>query len=175
MKKTSLVVATGAFALVAACATTSAARLSDGMDVRAAMQQQINPAMLSIWEVTNNAMNDAGGIDPSQMDAANWRQVAEGAERLAAAGKAMSEADTFVAASAGNTEVGEGEVSMADVQRYLDSDPRLFAQLAKAFAEHSEKLAAAARSQDAGAAGDLVAQMDGVCENCHARFWYPEQ
>jgi hypothetical protein len=33
----------------------------------------------------------------------------------------------------------------------------------------------AARTRDAGAAGDLVAQLDQVCEVCHAQFWYPDQ
>ena len=175
MNKALILVGTGAFAFVAACATTTAATLPAGtVDVRAAMQQQVNPAMLSIWEITNNAMNDAGGIDPSQMDAARWQQVATGADTLAASGKAMAEVTAYIAAAPGNSAVGEGEVSMAAVQRHLDSDPRLFGQMAAAFAAHSEKLAAAARSQDAAAAGDLVAQMDGVCESCHARVWEPE-
>ena len=173
MKKTSIP-ALGAFALVAACATTAAPPFG-AFDVRAAMQQQVNPAMLSIWEVTNNAMDDAGGIDAAQMDAAKWKQIAEAADRLAASGKAMAEATAYVAASSDNASVGEGEVSMADVQRYLDSDPHEFGQLAAAFSGHSEKLTEAARNHDAAATGDLVTQMDAVCESCHARFWYPEQ
>lgn len=173
MKKASLLALSGAVAIVAACATT-AATPSGVVDVRAAMQEQVNPAMLSIWEITNNAMNDQGGIDAAQMDAAKWQQIAAGADKLAASGKAMAEATAYVAAAPDNADVGEGEVSMADVQRHLDSDPRLFGQMAAAFAAHSEKLAEAARNQDAATASDLVVEMDGVCESCHARFWYPE-
>lgn len=176
MKKVLVLAGSGIFAFMAACATTTTGTLpAETVDVRAEMQERLNPAMLSIWAVTNNAMNDAGGIDPSQMDAAKWQQVAAGADRLAASGRAMAEASAYVAAAPGNTAVGEGEVTMAAVQRHIDSDPRLFGQMAAAFAAHSEKLATAARSQDATATGDLVAQMDGVCESCHARFWYPEQ
>jgi hypothetical protein len=28
------------------------------------MQDRVNPAMLAIWDVGNNALNDDGGIDP---------------------------------------------------------------------------------------------------------------
>src|SRR5690606_5670858 len=51
----------GAFAL------SAAAQSSSEIDVRAAMQDRVNPAMLAIWDVGNNAMNDTGGIDPALM------------------------------------------------------------------------------------------------------------
>ena len=162
-------------ALLLGGACTTVAALPEGtLDVRGMMQQHVNPAVMSIWDVTNNAMDDEGGIDPAQMDAAKWRQVAEGAERLAASGREMAAATAFVAAAPGNTSVDQGEISMAQVQRQIDSDPRLFRLMATAQAAHADRLAAAARAQDAAAPGELVAGLDGVCESCHARFWYPE-
>lgn len=174
MNKASLL-ASGVLVFAAACATTTTTTPPSGaLDVRAVMQQSVNPAMLSIWDVTNNAMNDEGGVDPAQMDAAKWQQIAAGADELAAAGTAMAEAQAFVAAAPDNAAVDEGAVPMAEVQQHLDSDPRLFAQMAAAFAAHSAQLAEAAKKQDAVATSALVIEMDGVCESCHARFWYPE-
>ena len=180
MNKASLFAASGALAfLIAACVPAESGPVAssapaDVVDVRAEMQQHINPAMLGIWDVTNNAMDDQGAIDPSQMDAGKWRQIAAAAEQLAQSGLRMTSPAPLVAASPGNTEVGEGEIPMADVQRHLDSDPRLYRQMASAFAAHSTRLAEAATGQNAAATGDLVAAMDGVCESCHGRFWYPE-
>jgi len=171
MIRPSHAVACTALALFAA---TAFAQGSAPLDVRAAMQQQVNPAVMSIWDVTNNAMNDEGGLDPAQMDAAGWAQVAEGADLLAASGTAMADASTYIAAAPDNAEVAEGEIAMAEVQRHIDSDPRLFGQMGAAFASHAGKLAAAARARDAAATSALVADLDGVCESCHARFWYPE-
>src|SRR5690554_566303 len=183
MNKASLFAASGALAfLIAACvpaepgpvASAGSSAPTEVVDVRAEMQQHINPAMLGIWDVTNNAMDDQGAIDPARMDAGKWRQIAAAAEQLAQSGLRMTAPAPLVAASPGNTEVGEGEIPMADVQRHLDSDPRLFRQMASAFAAHSTRLAEAATGQNAAATGDLVAAMDGVCESCHGRFWYPE-
>lgn len=171
MIKPSLWVASTALAVFA---TAVAAQSSTALDVRAAMQQQVNPAVLAIWDVGNNAMNDEGGLDPAQLDDAKWAQLAEAAGQLSASGKAMASAQSYIAAAPDNAEVGEGEVTMAAVQQHIDSDPRLFGQMSAALATHADKLAAAATAKDAATAGDLIAEMDAVCESCHARFWYPE-
>jgi len=171
MTKFPLAVGTAAFAFFAA---TALAQGASPLDVRREMQQHVNPAMMSIWEVTNNAVSDDGGIDPAQMDDEKWAQVAAGADRLSIAGQDMALAATYLAAAPDNTEVGDGEPPMATIQGYLDADPKGFAEAARALADHAEQLASAARAKDAVTAGALVADMDAVCESCHAKYWYPE-
>lgn len=171
MVRPSALLAAGA---LAAFAVSAFAQPAAPVDVRAAMQQQVNPAMLAIWDVGNNAMNDEGGLDPAKLDDVKWMRVAEAAEQLAAAGHAMAAGQGFLAAAPGNAAVGEGEVAMSEVQKHLDADPAGFRVAATAFAEHAERIAAAARTKDAASAGDLIAATDAVCESCHSRFWYPE-
>jgi cytochrome c556 len=170
MIKPPVFVASTALAFVAATALAQPATL----DVRAVMQQRVNPAMLAIWAVGNNALNDEGGIDPKLMDAGKWAQVAEAADQLAAVGKDMAGAGSFIAAAPDNREVADGEIAMTAVQQHIDGDPAGLKQMAAAFADHAQRLATAARAQDAASAGDLISEMDGVCETCHARYWYPE-
>lgn len=160
--------ALGAFAL-------SAAAQSSSVDVRAAMQDGVNPAMLAIWDVGNNAMNDTGGIDPALMDADKWANVAASAEQLAAVGRSLEAGQSFVAGAPDNREVAEGEIAMETVQGYLTADPETFRLLAGQFADHADKIAAAAKARDAATAGELINQMDAVCESCHLQYWYPEQ
>ena len=47
--------------------------------------------------------------------------------------------------------------------------------MAQALANHKADLAKAARAHDAAKAGPLIDQLDGVCEDCHLDFWYPDQ
>jgi len=158
----------------AACTTIQSTPPASGIDVRTIMQQQTNPAVLAIWDITNNAMNDEGGVDPAQMDAAKWQRIAEQSERLAASGHAMAAADAYMAAAPGNRAVGEGELTMAEVQRLIDGDPALFRQMSASLGTHADKLASAARARDAATTGDLVAELDGICASCHMRFWHPQ-
>jgi len=171
--------ATAILAIAAAVAALSACKKEEAaaaqLDVRATMQGRVNPAMLAIWDVGNNALDDNGGIDPAKMDDAKWAQVAENADKLAAAGKDISEAGGFIAAAANNSTVGEGEITMAAVQQHIDGNPDGLKQMGAAFADHATRLAAAARGKDFKTAGDLISGMDQVCEGCHLEYWYPEQ
>lgn len=166
-------------ALLLAGATTgigvAAAAEGEVLYLRTAMKEAVNPAIFGIWDITNNAMNDEGGIDPKQMDDAKWATVEARALDLAKVSRAMANAAVIRAAAPGDDKVDEGAVAMADIQRYVDAEPAAFRAFALAQAEHADKLAEAAEQKDAAAAGDLVAGLDGVCEACHARFWYPDQ
>ena len=164
---------TGALSLFAVVACTQPAVAP--FDIRATMQGRVNPAMLAIWDVGNNALNDDGGIDPALMDDAKWAKVAEEADKIVAAGKDIASAETFLAAAPANSTVGEGEITMAAVQQHIDGNPDGLKQMGAAFADHAGRIAAAARAKDAKTAGDLISQMDQVCESCHLEFWYPEQ
>jgi len=170
MTRPSILIGTAAMAFFAAAATAQ----SGVLDVRAVMQEGVNPAMLAIWEVSNGALNDEGGIDPALVNDAQWERIASAADEMAAAGNSMASANRFIAAASGNTAVGDGEISMADVQRHIDTDPAGLKQMAAAFAEHANRLSEAARAKDVVAAGDLITEMDAVCETCHSRYWYPE-
>jgi hypothetical protein len=47
--------------------------------------------------------------------------------------------------------------------------------MANVLAVHAGDIASAARAHDDARAGMLIDQLDGVCENCHLEFWYPNQ
>ncbi len=142
--------------------------------VRHAMQTQVNPAIVAIWDVSNNAVDENGGLDPALMTPASWDALANGAAALAAASDRMAAASDIRAAAVGNLATDEFEITMDQVQTYLDADPQGFRDLSASFATLARTLESAARNRDATNAGELVAQMDAECTVCHARYWYPE-
>jgi hypothetical protein len=171
MIRPSAVVATGALALFAA---TALAQGAAPLAVRTTMTERVDPAMLGIWDVTNNAMDEDGLLDPAQLTDERWASIAAHADELAKAGRELAAADTIVAAAADDVEVGDGQVTMAHVQGKLAADTSGFRIHAGLFADHAEKIAAAARARDVAATGELVGEMDAVCESCHAVYWYGE-
>lgn len=160
--------------LLAACATTPAGPSAEPYYVRHSMQAEVNPAIVSIWDVTNNAMDDTGALDPALIDEAGWAQIYDGAGKLASEGEKMATAENIRAAREGNTAVGEYEVPMSQVQALIDADPDGFRAHGGGFAALAIALEEAAEARDAASTGDLVAQMDGVCAACHTDFWYAE-
>lgn len=142
--------------------------------IRNSMQTQVNPAIVAIWDVGNNAMDDSGGLDPALMSDERWNSLAEAAAKLAAEGERMAAAANIRAASPGNMATGEFEISMEDVQRYLDADQQGFRTMGNEFAQIARMLENAAITRDIGTAGDMVARMDTSCSVCHAQYWYAE-
>lgn len=142
--------------------------------VRHSMQAEVNPAIVSIWDITNNAMDDTGALDPALIDEAGWTQLYDGAGKLAAEGEKMATAENIRSAREGNMAVDEFEVPMSQVQALIDADPEGFRAQGREFAALAIALEEAAESRDAATAGDLVAQMDAVCSSCHAEYWYAE-
>lgn len=140
--------------------------------VRHAMQAEVNPAIVGIWDVTNNIFTDAGEQDPSLITDEQWTSLAENAAKLAATGERMAAAGDIRAAAPGNMATGEYEVPMADVQSFISADPQGFRDMSASFAALARNLEVAAVARDGATMLDLVGQMDTECAACHAQFWY---
>ncbi|MCX7676308.1 MAG: cytochrome c, partial [Alteraurantiacibacter sp.] len=110
----------------------------------------------------------------AQMTEESWQALANAASDLAAAAERMASASDIRAASPGNLATEDYEVSMAQVQAYIDEDPQGFRDLAASFAQLARTLENAARARDVATAGNLVATMDTECSVCHSRYWYAE-
>lgn len=140
------------------------------------MMGQINPQITAIWDVSNAAMSDTGGIDQALMKPAEWSKLAEAATRLERTSQMMAKAKLIRASLTApdpEKEAEPGVIWMSDIQHHLDADPDGFRALAEAFSISAGKLADAAQRQDALAAGDLLEQVNAGCETCHTAFWYP--
>ena len=174
MSKTSALVAATALGLFAAAAF---AQTAGALQTRQAMVDGVNPAALAIWEVTNAAMNDEGGLDPALIDADGWSKLAEAARMLETYGKRMAEARTIVAGGPDlvSGELPPGVASKEQIQAMIDADPAGFRAVSADMAERAAALVAAARTRDAAAAGDLASGIDGACQTCHTRYWYLQE
>jgi cytochrome c556 len=159
---------------LAACVTPAATQEVRTLDVRHVMQAEINPAIVAIWDVGNNASDDEGMLDAARMTPESWAALATAAAELAATGDRMAAATEIRAASPGNMATEDYEVTMVQVQSYINADPQGFRDLSARFAGLARQLEAAAQGRDAAAAGALVARMDTECTICHARYWYAE-
>ena len=143
---------------------------------REAMVAEINPAALEIWDVSNNALSDTGGLDPALMDEAAWARLQEAAQMLEFSSRRLERAQSI---SAGGPDVVTGEVppgvsTKAEIQAKIDADPEGFRTLSGLMAERARALADAAKARDALAAGDVTLRLDEPCQSCHQRYWYEQ-
>ena len=162
--------------LTIGAAAIAAEPQNTAVDVRANMVEGVNPAALAIWDVGNAAMDESGGLDPAQMDAAAWAKVAEAAQSLGTYAHRLASAKV-IRASGPNLvggKVPEGVSSREQIRAMIDANPAGFRASAAAMEEQSKALAAAAARHDLKTAGELIGSFDQACQGCHENYWYPK-
>lgn len=147
------------------------------IDVHLAMKERVDVKGDALWEISNLAIDDQGGIDPSAMSDETWARLADAADALAAEADTIAAAKRYVVAPGGALLLDEGKpggVTKEQVRAHIAKDPAGFAAMAHSLADHARATAAAARAKDATKAGQQVIELDHVCEGCHLEYWYPE-
>lgn len=132
-----------------------------------------------IWDVGNNAQNEAGDPDPSKMKPADWAKVATAAGKVKAASHALATAPHVMAAAPGQKIDGEGGTPGAfgarEVQKAIDANPKVFQAFAQQLTRSMDELVAASKARDAKKLFDVSGRLDQECEACHVQFWYPDE
>lgn len=165
-------------ALAAACSSQKDEPATPALTFNEVMKDKIDKNADELWDVSNAAIGDKAGLDPTRMTDEAWAQIEARAAAVQHAALEIATMDPVVAAKPGVKIADEdlpGGHSAAMVQARFDKEPQKLRDLANALARHSGDLATAARRHDAAVAGPLIDQLDGVCESCHLEFWYPDQ
>jgi cytochrome c556 len=174
--KSSLFLLGGGLLVASAYAAQSAApapNLHELMKNVVAIQTQV------IWDVGNNAQDDAGNPDPSKMKPADWTKVATAAGKVKDALQKLATAPHVMSAAPGQKISGEGESPGAfgakEVQKAIDANPQAFKAFAIQLSGSMDELIAAAKAKDTRKLFDVSGRLDQECEGCHVQFWYPDE
>ena len=180
MKKT-LFLALPAIALLAACSHKNEEQAQQAQATPTfhdVMKDQIDKHADEVWDVTNPAVGDQGGIDPAKMTDAMWSQLAEDATAVQEGAQQIAQMDKIVVIRPGETIADAGVPgghSAAEVQAEIDKNPQGLRDHAANLAATMGDLVKAANAHDAAKAGPIIDSLDGVCEGCHLDYWYPDQ
>ena len=156
-------------AALAACQTAEPPPSAGTVDTHEAMVRWVNPAALAIWDVSNNAVSETGGLDPALMDDASWSKLQDAAQLLELHSRHMADAQ-ILRVGAHNDEV-EGFATRAEIQAMIDADPNGFRRLSREMAEHARELGAAATARNVQQSGGLADNLSERCQACHSRYW----
>jgi hypothetical protein len=156
-------------AVLAACRTAQPPSPSGTVDTHEAMVRWVNPAALAIWDVSNNAMSETGGLDPALMDDEAWSKLQGAARLLELHSGHMAEARSLRVGA--HNDAIEGFATRAEIQAMIDADPDGFRQLSLDMAEHAQDLTVAAMARNAQQSGNLADSLSDRCQACHSRYW----
>lgn len=175
-----LILSLPVLALLAACSQKNEQQQAEqsGPTFHDVMKDQVDKHADEIWDVTNPAVADQGGIDPKKMTDEIWKKLAEDATAVQEGAQQIAQMDKIVVIRPGETIADAGVPgghSAAEVQTQIDKNPQGLRDHAANLAANMRDLVAAANAKDAAKAGPIVEGLDGVCESCHLDYWYPDQ
>ena len=159
-------------AVVAACQTIpppAPAAPAATVDTHVAMVRWVNPAAVTIWDVSNEAMAEAGGLDPALMDEAAWSKLRGAAQLLETHSRHLDESQVLHVGA--HNDAIEGFATRAEIQAMIDADPDGFRRLSLDMAEHARELGAAATVRNVRDSGSLADGLGEKCQACHSRYW----
>jgi hypothetical protein len=165
-----------ALALLAACHQQPQAQAES--TVHAIMKDKVDANADALWDLTNPALNNDATLNPAKIDDARWAQIAQRAQAVADAAGELASLKTLKLVEPGQ-KIADQDLVGGDppdaVQANLDRNPTDFRQFAGALQAHMNDVVAYSKAHDAKKLSPLIDQLDGVCENCHLEFWYPDQ
>jgi cytochrome c556 len=143
------------------------------------MKNEIDNRADDVWAVGNAHMDKDAGLDGKSMSDADWAKLAATAQHLKEGAQDLATLPDPITVVAPGGKIAYQDDPGGDkpeaVQHNVDQDPQGLRDLANALSQHMDDLIAAANKHDAKAAGDLLNGLDGVCESCHVKYWYPSQ
>lgn len=159
------------FAIGAAGKSTPAAANLHELMKDMAVQTQI------LWDIGNRALDEEGNPDPSKVAAADWSQIASAGGKVKQAAETLAGAQRILGAAPGQKIQGEenpGGFNAADVEKAINANRPAFSAFAQQLGMDMDEIIRAARTRDAAKFFVVSGRLDQVCEQCHARFWYPQ-
>jgi cytochrome c556 len=180
MKKT-LFLALPALALLAACSHKNEQQEQQAQAAPTfhdVMKDQVDKHADEVWDVTNPAVGDKGGIDPTKMTDAMWSQLAQDAIAVQEGAQQIAQMNKITVIRPGETIADAGVPGghrPEEVQAQIDNNPHGLRDHAANLAATMGDLVKAAQAHDAAKAGPIIDSLDGVCEGCHLDYWYPDQ
>lgn len=143
------------------------------------MKNEVDPRADDVWAVGNAHMDKDAGLDGKSMTDLDWVKLADAAKTLKAGAQDLATLPDPITVVPPGGKIAYQDDPGGDkpeaVQHNIDQDPQGVRDLANALSQHMDDLIAAANKHDAAAAGKLLNGLDGVCESCHVKYWYPSQ
>jgi hypothetical protein len=141
------------------------------------MEAIIDPAADGIWESVGTTLTQKETVNYQPRTDEEWKQVRLHTIALMEATNLLAMEGRRLVPVGGKIldEGADGVLSTAEAETLLKTDHATFVQFARALNDVSGQMLKAIDAKQPEAMMTAGEAMDGVCEGCHTKFWYPHQ
>jgi hypothetical protein len=155
-------------------ATTTPA-VSPDATVQEIMATMIDPASKAVFGSVGTTETNGVEQNKEPKNDEEWAVVRANAIKMIDGAKLISMPGRRIASAEMSNNAAEGELTPAQIEQRLAKDRASWNRLAREFSAAASKALNAAEAKSPDAVMDSGDAIDTACENCHTRFWYPDQ
>jgi hypothetical protein len=135
----------------------------------------IDPASKIVFKAVSSEETDKGVVETAPKNDEEWSVVRRNAVLMVEGANLLLTPGRHIAPPAAAHKHNDGELAPAEIEVRVAKERMAWNKFATEFraaALQSLKAAESRKTDDFGPAGEAV---DTACENCHLKFWYPDQ
>jgi hypothetical protein len=146
---------------------------ANAFTIREVMQSMVAPRADTLWNAVSISVTDKGVETKAPANDDEWAAMRHEAVTVSEAMNTILMPGRMVAKPGEQAKDPKVELTPEQIQKLIDGDRETFAKLAHAM---QDSVAEAIKAIDAKNVEGLSAAggaMDTSCENCHKKYWYP--
>lgn len=145
--------------------------------VREVMSGIVDPTSSVLFNAVAESVGDGGPIETAPKNDEEWAVVANNALSLAEAGNLLKVAGRHVAATADLDKRGDDPAALLprEIEAKIAADPAAWGKYVDGLTAVSVEAWKMAKAHDKDGLFKVGGEIDGACESCHLKYWYPNQ
>jgi cytochrome c556 len=156
---------------------TSASPFKPTAGIQDIMAGMIDPSADFLWESVSTTVTEQGVEEKQPRTDEEWNEFRRHAIILTESANLLLIEGRHVARDGKRLEDHgtPGNLTLAEVEQAIAKDRAIFVGFAQALHDAGAAMLTAADNKDVPAIMTAGETLDGVCEGCHLKFWYPGQ
>jgi hypothetical protein len=139
------------------------------------MDSVVDPSADWLWDSVAMTISAAGVEEKAPHTDDEWKEAKRNAVRLVEATNLLMMPNRTVAKPGERSEHPGIELGPEEIQKIIDGDRADFMRLVQALYVTALPLLKATEARDAKALLEYGDALDMACENCHLKYWYPNE
>ena len=137
------------------------------------MDSMVDPSAEFLFDEVSTIADEHGITEKAPHTDEEWKEVRRRAVQLLEAPNLLIMKGRLVARVDEKSENPEIELQPAQIQALIDGDRSLFLDRARTLQEAATLALKASDARDKDALFAACERLDKACENCHLKYWYP--
>jgi hypothetical protein len=182
MRKYSLLVLMGLVVLLAACNSQQAQKSAQGepefrttATIKDIMDSMVDPGSDVIWDSVETVVSAKGTEEKQPRTDEEWKNVRNHAVMLMEATNLLLIPGRKVAQPGEKAEDPKVELAPEQIQTLIDQDRPAFIKFAHGLHDATMEAFKAIEKKDVEGLLNSGDGIDRACENCHLKYWYPNE